>query len=96
MSYVLSSDVSRVLGLAQNTFLSSLEKFQITVKDSWKPSSEVLERMKAGDDAIEPTAGDVLIPVRAVAPLMKAHIWINGKPLDNEKNVLKAFERMVN
>lgn len=92
--YVLSSDISRVLGLSENTFLSTLEQFCITVKGVWEPSHEVLDRVRSGDGSAEHSSEDVLIPVAAVAGLMRAHIYIEGKSLENEKNVLKAFKRI--
>ena len=95
-NFVLSSSISLVLGLNENTFLSALEQFCITVKWSWEPSSEILERLRSVDIGVDPSAEDVLILVTAVPGLMRAHLCIEGKTLDNEKNVLKAFLRINN
>lgn len=93
-AYVLSSDVSRVLGLSENTFLSALEKYCIAATDTWEPTPEVIDHLRV-EHGSAPPAGDVLIPVRAVPPLMRAHLYIEKKTLDNEKNVLRAFEKMA-
>ncbi|XP_003741754.1 uncharacterized protein LOC100903789 [Galendromus occidentalis] len=92
LSFILSSDVSRLLELEEDTFLRTLEENNIAVLGGWNPSRELLEKLSRSQDGVSTIDSEaVLMPLSAVAPLVRAYLWVTSTTLKNEKHLLRAL-----